>query len=133
MSNETIGAPSGPPEFTDFLAPAQAADEIGRLGPYRVLAIVGHGGMGVVFRAQDPMLERLVALKVMLPALASNPANRERFLREAKAAAAVKDDHVVAIHQIGEDRGVPFVAMEFLEGEPLDVRLKRKPPLTIAE
>ena len=76
--------------------------------------------MGVVFRAQDPHLERLVALKAMLPALASNTVNRDRFLREAKAAAAVKNDHVVGIFQVGEDRGAPFLAMEFLEGEPLD-------------
>jgi serine/threonine protein kinase len=122
-----------PPELTAFLAPAQAADELGRLGPYRVLAVLGHGGMGVVFRAEDPHLERLVALKVMLPALADKAANRDRFLREAKAAAAVKDDHVVSIHQVGEDRGVPYLALEFLEGEPLDVRLKRGPRLTLAE
>jgi len=127
-------APSDhPPELTAFLAPAQALDEIGRLGPYRVLAILGHGGMGVVFRAEDPHLERLIALKAMLPALAGKAANRDRFLREAKAAAAVQDDHVVSIHQVGEDRGVPFLAMEFLAGEPLDERLKRGPRLTITE
>jgi hypothetical protein len=122
-----------PPELTAFLAPARAPDEIGRLGPYRSLAVLGHGGMGVVFRAEDPPLERLIALKAMLPALASNASNRDRFLREAKAAAAVKDDHVVSIHQVGEDRSAPLLAMEFLEGEPLDERLKRGPRLTIAE
>jgi serine/threonine protein kinase len=120
-------------ELTDFLAAPQAPDEIGRLGPYRVLALLGRGGMGVVFRAEDPGLRRLVALKAMLPALADNESNRRRFLREGRAAAAVKDDHVVGILQVGEDRGVPFVAMEYLEGEPLDARLRREPKLSPAE
>ncbi len=122
-----------PAELTEFLAPAQTPDELGRLGPYRVLAVLGHGGMGVVFRAQDPHLERLVALKAMLPSLASTPSAKERFFREAKAAAALKHPHVVTIHQIGEDRGAPFLAMEFLEGEPLDDRIKREGRLPIAE
>jgi WD40 repeat protein/serine/threonine protein kinase len=115
----------------DFLAPAQAPDEIGRLGPYRVLKVLGVGGMGVVFKAEDPGLQRPVALKAMLPGLASSGAAKQRFLREARAAAALKHDHIVTIHQVGEDRGAPFLAMEFLEGEPLDKRLDHegKPPL----
>jgi WD40 repeat protein len=116
----------------DFLAPAQAPEEIGRLGPYRVLQVLGAGGMGVVFKAEDPGLQRLVALKAMLPGLASSGSAKQRFLREARAAAALKHDHIVTIHQVGEDRGAPFLAMEFLEGEPLDKRLERegKMPLT---
>jgi serine/threonine protein kinase len=119
-------------DFT-FLAPAQAADELGRLGPYRVLDVLGTGGMGVVFRAEDPGLGRPVALKAMLPGMATDPVSRERFLREARTAAAVKHDHVVTIYQVGEDRGVPFLAMEFLEGEPLDGRLNREKILPLAE
>ena len=79
--------------------------------------MLGAGGMGVVFQAEDPHLERLVALKAMLPALAASPSAKQRFLREARAAAAIKHDHIVTIYQVGEDRGVPFLAMEFLEGE----------------
>ncbi len=120
-------------EAYDFLAPPQAPDEIGRLGPYRVLEVLGAGGMGVVFRAEDPHLGRLIALKVMRPALAASAGARQRFLREARAAAALKHDHVVTIHQVGEDRGVPFLAMEFLEGEPLDARLEREGKLPVAE
>src|SRR5437764_5748351 len=69
----------------------------------------------------------------MRPALASGKAARQRFLREARAAAAVKHDHIVTIYAVGEDRGVPFLAMEFLEGEPLDARLEREKNLPMAE
>jgi WD40 repeat protein/anti-sigma factor RsiW len=117
----------GDEELWDFLAPAQAPNEIGRLGPYRILKVLGAGGMGVVFRAEDPHLERAVALKAMLPALAASVSAKKRFLREAKTAASIKHDHIVTIFQVGEDRGAPYLAMEFLEGEPLDARLKRGP------
>jgi WD40 repeat protein len=117
----------------DFLAPAQQADELGRMGPYRVLAVLGRGGMGMVFRAEDPALGRLVALKVMLPSLGASASARQRFLREARAMAAVKHDHIVSIYQVGEERGVPFLAMEFLEGEALDQRLEREGKLPAAE
>jgi serine/threonine protein kinase/Leucine-rich repeat (LRR) protein len=120
-------------ELYDFLAPPQAPDELGRLGPYRVLQVLGAGGMGVVFRAEDPHLSRLVALKAMLPGMASSASARQRFLREARAAAAIKHDHIVTIYQVGEDRGVPFLAMDFLEGEPLDARLKRDDKLPVTE
>lgn len=121
------------PEVYHFLAPAQQLGEIGRLGPYRVLKVLGAGGMGVVFQAEDPQLERLVALKAMKPALASSNSAKARFVREAKATATLKHDHIVTIYQVGEDRGVPFLAMEFLEGEALDTRLRRESRLSIAE
>jgi len=121
------------PNLTRFLAPAQAADELGRLGPYRVLKVLGAGGMGVVFQAEDPGLQRLVALKAMLPSQASSASAKERFLREARSAAALKHPHIVTIHQVGEDRGVPYLAMEYLEGEALDGRLKRDKQVPIAE
>ncbi|HEY7308093.1 MAG TPA: serine/threonine-protein kinase [Gemmataceae bacterium] len=113
-----------------YLAPPQGLDELGRLGPYRVLEVLGSGGMGVVFRAEDPQLQRPVALKVMRPALAANTSARQRFLREARAAASIKHDHIVSIYQVDEDRDVPFLAMEHLEGESLDDRLKRESKLS---
>jgi hypothetical protein len=116
-----------------FLAPPQEPDEIGRLGPYRVLRLLGAGGMGLVFAAEDPRLQRPVALKVMRPDLAANPRSRERFLREARAAAALRCDHVVTVYQVDEDGGVPFLAMELLEGETLEARLRREGPLPLAE
>jgi serine/threonine protein kinase len=132
-AEESTDGALSPDELTDLLAPAQGPGEIGRLGPYRVLEVVGRGGMGVVFRAEDPSLERVVALKAMLPTLAARPHAKKRFLREAKIAASIKHDHIVTIYQVGEDRGAPFLAMEFLQGEPLDRRLKREGKLPVRE
>jgi formylglycine-generating enzyme required for sulfatase activity len=119
--------------LTAFLAPPEAAGELGRLGGFRILKILGHGGMGVVFEGEDPRLGRRVAIKAMLPHLAGSKSSQERFLREAKAAAALEHDHVVPILQVGEDRGAPFIVMPFLKGEPLDARLKRDERLAVAE
>ncbi len=121
------------PGLYDFLSPPQAGDEIGRLGSYRVLKVLGAGGMGVVFQAEDPRLNRMVALKVMLPALAASGSNKERFIREARAAAAIEHDHIVAIFQVDEDRGVPFITMPLLRGEALEDRLKRQRKLPLPE
>jgi Leucine-rich repeat (LRR) protein/tRNA A-37 threonylcarbamoyl transferase component Bud32 len=115
-----------------FLAPPQQPDERGRLGPYRVLQVLGTGGMGVVFLAEDLQLRRKVALKVMKPALAG-AADRKRFLREAQVAASIKHDHIVTVYQVGEDRGVLFLAMELLEGTSLDDWLKGGRQPTLAE
>jgi serine/threonine protein kinase/WD40 repeat protein len=109
----------------DYLAPPQASDEMGRLGGFRVLGVLGEGGMGVVFRAHDPMAERPVALKVMQPRLAGGGEHRLRFMREARAVAGLRHDHVVTVYQVNEDGGVPFFAMELLEGETLAQRLRR--------
>ena len=91
--------------LTDFLAPSQADDELGRLGKYRILKILGHGGMGVVYQAEDPELKRKIALKAMLPTLAASASAGKRFLREAQAMAAVEHDHVVRIYQVDKERG----------------------------
>ena len=116
-------------EEIDFLAPAEQPDEIGRLGDYRVLEVLGVGGMGIVFRAEDTKLERLVALKAMKPAVAASRSAKDRFLREAKATASIEHDNIVHIYQVGEDRGVPFIAMQFLRGESLQTYLKREKKL----
>ena len=106
---------------------------MGRLGPYRVLSVLGSGGMGVVFRAEDARLERPVALKVIAPTLSANSIARERFLREARALAAIEHDHVVHLYQVGEERGIPFLAMQLLEGESLENRLQSERRLPIPE
>jgi serine/threonine protein kinase len=76
--------------------------------------------MGFVFQAVDDALERLVALKVMRPEIAADPSSKKRFLREGRTAASVRSDHVVTIYQVGEANGVPYLAMEYLEGLNLD-------------
>jgi serine/threonine protein kinase len=114
-----------PPPDYPFLAPPQDPDEMGRLGPYRVLKVLGAGAMGIVFQAEDPHLRRLVALKVMRPTLAASAEFHRRFLREARLAAAIEHEHIVTVYQVGEDRGVPFLAMQLLRGESLEDRLKR--------
>ena len=129
MAAATPSPLEGTPEWGLSLAPPQQPDEIGRLGGYRILKELGRGGMGVVYQAEDVKLKRLVALKAMLPNLAADAVARQRFLREAQAMAAVRHDHVVTIFQVDEVNGVPFLAMEFLQGMPLDKWLKegRKP------
>jgi serine/threonine protein kinase len=109
-----------------FLKPSQNPHDLGQLGRYEVRKVLGSGGMGVVFQAFDPELRRLVALKTTLPALAENPSAKERFKREARAAAAIKHDHIVTIYDVGEDHGIAYLAMEFLEGESLDQRIQRE-------
>ncbi|HUY33449.1 MAG TPA: protein kinase [Pirellulales bacterium] len=109
----------------ELLDPPQAEGELGRLAGYRVLRLLGAGGMGVVFVAEDPPLSRRVALKVMKRALAAREEHRLRFLREARAAAAIDHPHVVTVHQVGEHRGIPFLVMQLLKGESLDDRLRR--------
>ena len=91
----------------EVLSPPQSPGELGRIGPYRVLKLLDAGGMGMVFLAEDPQLEHRVALKVVKPTLGTTDETRQRFLREARAAAAVRHDHIVTIYQVGEDRGVP--------------------------
>lgn len=93
------------------------------MGPYRVLAVVGSGSTGIVFRAEDPQLRRQVALKVLRPAAASSAESRRRFLREARAVAGLDHDHIVTIFHVGEDRGSPWLAMKLLRGESLKDRL----------
>jgi formylglycine-generating enzyme required for sulfatase activity/serine/threonine protein kinase len=125
--------PADTTESYPFLAPPQSEGEIGRLGVYRVRKVLGHGGMGIVFQAEDSQLRRYVALKVMKPTLADNAVYRQRFLREAQAAAAVRHDHIVTIYQVDQDREVPFLAMELLEGETLEARLQREGTVPPAE
>jgi eukaryotic-like serine/threonine-protein kinase len=120
-------------EAFDFLLPPSESGEIGWLAHYRVLRLIGRGGMGIVFEANDTQLNRPVALKVLSPELARAPDFRQRFLREAQAAAAVGGEHVVSIFHIGEANDVPYFAMELLAGESLEARLLRQPQLPVAE
>jgi eukaryotic-like serine/threonine-protein kinase len=90
-----------------------------RLGPYDVVALVGAGGMGAVYRAVDPRLRREVAIKVLPPAFAGDPDRVRRFEQEALAVARLAHPGIVAVHDVGTQEGSPYVVMELLEGEPL--------------
>jgi hypothetical protein len=96
-----------------------------QLGPYRVEAIIGAGGMGQVYRATDTRLNRTVAIKVLPLALARDPQFRARFDREAHAIAALSHPHICALYDVGQQEGLDFLVMEYLEGETLASRLNR--------
>jgi WD40 repeat protein/serine/threonine protein kinase len=116
-----------------FLAPPLEPGALGRLDHYDVLEVVGWGGTGVVLKARDTKLLRVVAVKVLIPRLAASGAARQRFVREAQAAAAVRDDHVVAIHAVSDEGPVPYLVMEFISGTTLEERFKQAGPLELCE
>ncbi len=124
-------APCSVSEISRHLAPAQAADEIGRLGDFRVLRVFGSGGFAVVFEAEDIRLKRHVALKLMHPVIAARHA--DRFLREAQSAAALRHEHVVTIYQVGMHGDTPFIALELLQGETLEDHLISESRLSVQE
>jgi sugar lactone lactonase YvrE len=116
-----------------FLRPTDRPALLGTLGGYEVQEVIGQGGMGVVLKAFDPPLHRLVAIKVLSPALAGSATARRRFTREARAAAAVCHEHVVAVHGVHETDGLPYLVMQYVAGESLQDRLDRTGPLELAE
>lgn len=121
---------AGIEEVVRSLAPSEGPGEIGRVAHYRVLSVIGVGGMGIVFRAEDTTLGREVALKVLRAR--RDKSGRARFLREARAMAALRHDHIAVIHQVGEYSDpsgvvIPFFAMELLAGEGLEVWKRREP------
>jgi eukaryotic-like serine/threonine-protein kinase len=116
-----------------FLLPSSEPDSLGRLDHYEVLEVVGRGGTGVVLRAHDTKLRRIVAVKVLAAPPAVTGTARERFVREARAAAAVRDDHVVAIHAVCDEGPVPYLVMEFIDGCNLEALLRRGGPLAVKE
>ena len=96
-----------------------------KLGPYEILAPIGAGGMGEVYKATDTRLERTVAIKVLPSHVASNPDVRARFEREARAVSSLNHPHICTLHDIGHQDGVDFIVMEHIEGETLADRLKK--------
>ena len=116
-----------------FLGPPSEPGSLGRLDHYEVLEVVGSGGMGVVLRARDTKLLRVVALKVLAVPLAASGTARQRFAREARAAAAIRDDHVIAIHAVEDHGPVPYLVMEFIDGQSLEALLRRGGPLEVKD
>lgn len=117
----------------DFLTPSVKPGSLGRLGHHEVQAVVGRGGMGVVLKAFDESLHRVVAIKVLAPQLASSATARQRFTREARAAAAVAHEHVVTIHAVDEAGGLPYLVMQYVDGVSLQERIDRSGPMRLVE
>jgi len=98
-----------------------------RLGPYEITGAIGAGGMGEVYRARDSRLSRTVAIKVLPPHTAAQPEVRQRFEREARAVSALNHPHICTLYDIGQQDGLDYLVMEYLEGESLAERLKKGP------
>jgi Tol biopolymer transport system component/predicted Ser/Thr protein kinase len=103
-----------------------------RLGPYEIVAPLGAGGMGEVYRARDTRLDRIVAIKILPPHFADDATRRQRFEREAKVVSSLNHPNICTLHDVGHQDGVDFIVMEYLEGESLAERLE-KGPLPAAE
>ena len=100
-----------------------------KLGPYEIIAPIGAGGMGEVYRARDTRLDRTVALKVLPQHLAGTPEARQRFEREARAVSALNHPNICTLHDVGSQDGTEYIVMECLEGETLAARLEKgRPP-----
>lgn len=106
------------------LQPANRPDSLGRVGHYEILEVLGRGGFGTVFRALDEVLQRVVAVKVLSPALSASVSARKRFLAEARSAAKIRHPHVVQVYAVEEDT-LPYLVMELIPGESLQQRLNR--------
>jgi serine/threonine-protein kinase len=117
----------------DFLDPPTKPNQLGQFGQYEILEEVGRGGRGIVFKALDPALHRIVALKVIAPPFAAVASARQRFLREARAAAAVCHKHVVTVYAVAETKELPCIVMQFVAGVSLQEHLKKRNPLPLEE
>ena len=116
-----------------FLAPPRNPEHLGRLDHYEICSLIGQGGMGIVLKAVDETLDRVVAVKMLLPHYAANVTARRRFLREAKAIAAVISEHVVTVHAVEESPPIPYLVMQFIQGSTLQNRMDRTGPLEVKE
>lgn len=134
--SETVGQATAEMAEDDLaclaLAPARQPGALGRLGHYEILDVIGRGGMGVVLRAFDETLRRVVAVKVLAAPLAADGTARKRFAREAQAAASVSHDHVVTVHAV-EDGPPPYMVMQYVAGVSLQQRLDREGPLPLED
>jgi serine/threonine-protein kinase len=122
-----------PSQLSQYLSPADSPNSIGRIGVYSVTRVLGAGGMGIVFEAFDATLHRNVALKMMHPHFAVSGAARQRFGREARAAAAVVHANVVPIHAVIAEGNLPYLVMSYIPGESLQERLDRQGSLELSD
>jgi hypothetical protein len=120
------------PLALEFLEPSSEPGSLGRLGHHEVLEVLGRGGFGIVVRAFDQKLQRMVAIKVLDPRPASSSPARKRFLREARAAARLRHRHVVQIYAV-EERPLPYLVMEYIPGQTLQQKHEQDGPLDVAD
>lgn len=125
-------APTPAANSLGFLAPPRGDGELGWLDEFRIVGVLGQGGMAIVFDAEDTNLHRYVALKVLRPDC-SDAVTQQRFLREARLLASLPHDHIVTVFQVGDAHGIPYLTMERLVGELLETRLKADRWLPLAE
>src|SRR5215469_5229819 len=104
-----------------------------QIGKYEIVGLIGRGGMGVVYKARDNTLGRPVALKVMTGDLAADTETRVRFVREARSVSVLQHANIVVVYELGEHDSSPYIAMEFLEGEPLDHLIRSGVPFSLLE
>jgi serine/threonine protein kinase/predicted Zn-dependent protease len=102
-----------------------------KLGKYEVIGELGHGAMGVVYRARDPVINRQVALKTITSGGADDPSMLERFYREAQSAGGLQHPNIVTIFDMGDESGVPYIAMELIDGENLDQLIAQRTPIPL--
>jgi serine/threonine protein kinase len=117
----------------NFLEPCETPGRMGKLDAYEIMEVIGRGGMGVVLKALDTKLQRIVAIKVLAPQMATNSMAVKRFLREARAAAAVSHDHVITIFAVEEDERHPYLVMECIVGQSLQQKIDRSSPFRLNE
>lgn len=118
-------------EICGWLDPTDDPQMLGRFAGYEIVGVIGHGGMGIVLKGVEQSLNRFVAIKVLAPRLATNGTARKRFSREARAAAAVLHENVIAIHRVDEWHGLPFLVMPYVGGASLQKRIDNEGPLSV--
>ncbi|MCA9020934.1 MAG: protein kinase, partial [Planctomycetaceae bacterium] len=131
VDEEVAGRP-GEEEFRKFLEPSSRPGWLGRLAHYEIEEVLGRGAFGIVAKAFDSKLHRVVAIKLMSPELATTSPPRKRFLREARTAAAVTHENIVAIYAV-EEEPIPYLVMEYVSGKTLQQQMDEQGPLEIPE
>lgn len=128
-----VSIPTAIQNFLESLTPSENPQRLGRLDGYEITGVIGAGAMGVVLKAIDPALDRIVALKVMAQHLASHATARKRFEREAKAAAAVLHPNVIPIYAVSSGGAMPYLVMAYIRGGSLQKRIDRDGALNTGE
>jgi serine/threonine protein kinase len=128
-----MGSPLPKVPQTQGLSPVVPQDKPAKIAKYDIIDVIGRGGMGVVYKAIDPYLNRLVAIKMMTGGYSEKPELLKRFFREAQSAGSLQHPNIVTIFELGDHGGTPYLVMEYLEGESLDSIIKSRRQLSLLE